>query len=302
MAGPDVAFHVIGRYPSCAISSCSRILLNEPVVKLRLRSEPSVPPSPAVAPSAETTPASPPGILTVTLVFCIQPTAGVKTAVFPCTAQCPAIDGDRVGIGEFGASGWENRTRTELVPLTPLAPAAGVTEIICRAVAGCSGLAPLIAFAGPSDDTSDAWLPGDANATIITPAPRTSAAPLAVRAAPRRLGQVTLNDFQGFLAAELSLPADNDCCLRNHPDPDTVPSPHAISQCDKNSGLNPGCMHNKMTTPPTHRRADAGKGCRRQIRPARHRRRTVPSLRGVAASSQMNPYRPQADRLSHQLT
>jgi hypothetical protein len=71
------------------------------------------------------------------------------------------MDGDRVGIGEFGASGWENRTRTDLVPLTPLAPAAGLTETICRAVAGCSGL---VTFAGPSDDTSDAWLPGDANA------------------------------------------------------------------------------------------------------------------------------------------
>ena len=189
MAGPDVAFHVIGRYPSCAISCCSRMLLNEPVVKLWLRLEPSVPPSPAVAPSAETTPASPPGILTVTLVFCDQPTAGVKTAAFPCTAQCPAIDGDRVGIGEFGASGAENCTRMGLVPLTPLAPAAGVIETICRAAAGCSGL---VAFAGPSDDTSEAWLPGDANATIITPAPRTSAAPLAVRAAPRRFGRVTL--------------------------------------------------------------------------------------------------------------
>src|SRR6476661_8328614 len=289
MAGPDVALNVIGRYPSCAISSCSRMVLNEPVVKLRLRSEPSVPPSPAVAPSAETTPASPPGILTVTLVFCIQPTAGVKTAVFPCTAQCPAIAGDRAGIGEFGASGWENRTRTELVPLTPLAPAAGVTEIICRAVAGCSGL---VAFAGPSDDTSDAWLPGDANATIITPAPRTSAAPLAVMAAPRRFGRVTLNDFQDLLAAEFSLLADNDCCLRNHPDTDTAPSPHAISQFDKIQASTQACQLNKMTTPPTHRRTHAGKGCRRQARPARHRRRTVPSLHGVAVSSQMNPYRP----------
>ena len=142
MAGPDAALNVIGRYPSCAISCCSRMLLNEPVVKLRLRLEPSVPPSPAVAPSAETTPASPPGILTVTFVFCDQPTAGVKTAAFPCTAQCPAIDGDRVGIGEFGASGTENCTRMGLVPLTPLAPAAGVIETICRATAGCSGLVP----------------------------------------------------------------------------------------------------------------------------------------------------------------
>ena len=146
IAGPDVAFHVIGRYPSWAISCCSRMLLNEPVVKLWLRLEPSVPPSPAVAPSAETTPASPPGILTVTLVFCDQPTAGVKTAVSPCTAQCPEIDGDRAGIGEFGASGAENCTRMGLVPLTPFAPAAGVIETSCSAAAGCSGL---VAFSGP---------------------------------------------------------------------------------------------------------------------------------------------------------
>jgi hypothetical protein len=55
------------------------------------------------------------------------------------------------------------------------------------------------------------------------------------------------------------------------------------------------CQHNKMTTPPTHRRANTGKGCRRQARPVRHRRRTVPSLHGVAVSSQTNPY-------SHRLT
>ena len=84
-----------------------------------------------------------------------------------------------------------------LVPLTPFAPAAGVIETSCRAAAGCSGL---VAFAGPSDDTSDAWLPGDANATISTPAPMTSAAPLAVRAAPRLFGRVTLNDFQDRLS------------------------------------------------------------------------------------------------------
>jgi hypothetical protein len=148
----------------------------------------------------------------------------VKTAVSPCTAQCPVIDGDTVGIGESGASGAENRTRMGLVPLTPFAPAAGVIETICRAAAGSSGL---VAFAGPSDDTSDAWLPGDVNATIITPDPRTSAAPLAVSAAPRLAGRVTLNDGQVLLVlvAELPLPASNDCCLRNHPDPDTTPSP-----------------------------------------------------------------------------
>ena len=201
IAGPDLALNVIGRYPSWAISCCSRMLLNEPVVKLSFRLEPSVPPSPAVAPSTETTPASPPGILTLTLVFCDQPTLGVKTAASFWTAHCPAIDGDRAGIGEFGASGAENCTRMGLVPLTPFAPAAGVIETICRAAAGCSGL---VAFAGPSDDTSEAWLPGDANATIITPDPMTSAAPLAVRAAPRLFGLVTPNDFQILLGAELS--------------------------------------------------------------------------------------------------
>jgi hypothetical protein len=71
---------------------------------------------------------------------------------------------------------------------------------------------------------------------------------------------------------------------------------HAISQCDKNSGLNPGCKHDKMISPPTHRRARGGKGCRRPVspagHPARHRKRTVPGLRSVAVSNRMNPYRP----------
>jgi hypothetical protein len=147
----------------------------------------------------------------------------VKTAVLPRTVQCPEIDGDSVGIGEFGASGAENRTRMGPVPLTPFAPVAGVTETSCSAAAGCSGL---VAFAGPCDDTSEAWLPGVANATIITPAPRTSAAPLAVRAAPRLFGRVTPNDGQNLLGlvAEFPLSA-NDCCFRNHPDPDTALSP-----------------------------------------------------------------------------
>src|SRR5262249_15198010 len=155
-AGPALAVQVTGRYPSLVSSCCSRRVLNEPVVKLRLRSEPSVPPLPSIAPSAETMPASPPGILTLTLVFCDQPRRGVKTAVLPCTAQCPAIDGDSVGIGEFGASGAENCTRMGLVPLTAFAPAAGVIETRCSAAAGCSGL---VAVSGPSDATSEAWLP-----------------------------------------------------------------------------------------------------------------------------------------------
>ena len=58
-----------------------------------------------------------------------------------------------------------------------------------------------------------------------------------------------------------------------------------------------GCKHDKMISPPTHRRASTGKGCRRSLspagHPARYRRRTVPCLRCVAVSSRMNPYRPQ---------
>src|SRR2546421_461133 len=134
------------------------MLLNEPVVKLWLTLEPSVPPSPAVAPAAETTPASPPGILTVTLVFWVQPTAGGNTA--------------------------------------------------------------------PSEAPSEAWPPGAATVTTPPPAAKPSAAPPAVRAAPRLFGRVAPNDFQTVLVAKLSLPVSNDdCCLRNHPDPDTVSSP-----------------------------------------------------------------------------
>ena len=81
------------------------MVLNEPVVKLSLRSEPRVPPLPAVSPAAETTPARPPGIFTVTLVFSKTPTLGVNTAALPWTAQLPGIDGDSVGIGELAASG-----------------------------------------------------------------------------------------------------------------------------------------------------------------------------------------------------
>ena len=72
---------------------------------------------------------------------------------------------------------------------------------------------------------------------------------------------------------------------------------HAISQFDKNSGLNPGCKHNKMISPPTHRRVRAGKGCRHPVSPGGPTHPPPetdrPSLRCVAVSSRMNPYRPQ---------
>jgi len=94
----------------------------------------------------------------------------------------PGIEGESVGIGELADSGAENCTRMGLAPLTPRAPAAGVTDTTWRSAGGCCGLT---AAAGAAGDTGAAWLPGDANATIITPAARTSAALLAVRAAPR---------------------------------------------------------------------------------------------------------------------
>src|SRR5271165_698481 len=217
---------VIGRYPSWASSCCRRVVLNEPVVKLWLRSEPRVPPSPTFAPAAEIIPGRPPGILTVTSVFSKYPTVGVKTASSPWTVQVPGIEGDRVGIGELAASGAENCTRMGLVPLTPRVPAVGLIEINCRPAAGCSGLC---AATGAAEDTREAWLPGDANATTVTPAPRTSTALVAVRATARFL--VGLGTPEALVRCQIRLAAGappavgNGGCLRNHPDPDTAPSP-----------------------------------------------------------------------------
>ena len=162
----------------------------------------------------------------MTLVFSKYPTAGVKTASSPWIVQLPGIEGDRVGIGELAASGAENCTRMGLMPLTPCAPAAGDIETSCRPAAGCSGLC---AATGAAEDTSEAWLPGVANATIVTPAPRTSTAPAAVRATPRFL--VGLGTPEALVRCQIRLAAGappvagNVGCLRNHPDPDTAPSP-----------------------------------------------------------------------------
>ena len=138
----------------------------------------------------------------------------------------PAIEGDRVGIGELGASGAENCTRMRLRPLTPRAPAAGVTATTCKLAAGCSGFD---AFTAAAEETREAWLPGDANATIVTPAPRTSAALLAVRAALRFLLGLGAPEAavrcQIRLAVEVSPVVSNVDFLRNQPDPDTAPSP-----------------------------------------------------------------------------
>jgi hypothetical protein len=141
------------------------------------------------------------------------------------------MEGDSAGIGELAASGAENRTAMVLVPLTPVAPADGVTETTRRAAAGSSGF---VAACGAAAETREAWLPGEANATIITPAAATSAAPLAVRAMPRfRTGFETPEDRQNrFFPPEVWSLSGNVCGLRNRPDPDTELSP----PCDRTIG------------------------------------------------------------------
>ena len=87
----------------------------------------------------------------------------------------------------------------------------------------------MTAAAGAAGDTGAAWLPGDANATIMTPAARTSAALLAVRAAARLFDGLAAVEVsvpgQIGLAAEVPLVGSDVRCLRNHPNPDTAPSP-----------------------------------------------------------------------------
>jgi hypothetical protein len=157
--------------------------------------------------------------------------------VSPWAVQVPAICGESVGIGELAASGAENCTRMALAPLTPFAPAAGVTDTTCSAGAGSADLTMTERLSEAADATGDAWLPGAANATIAMPETSTSAALLAVTATPR------LWPAPGLAAARLRgqirlagapLFTSNDCCLRNHPDRDTAPSPQPYSQLDNN--------------------------------------------------------------------
>ena len=98
------------------------------MAKLWVTLKASRPPLPALALPAAIIPFGPPGIFSVTWVFGKYPLAGVKTAVSPSTCQLPAICGQSVGMGVPAASGAENRTRIRAAPLTPFAPAAGVTD------------------------------------------------------------------------------------------------------------------------------------------------------------------------------
>ena len=124
-------------------------------------------------------------------------------------------------MGVAAASGAENRTRIGAAPLTPFAPAAGVTDTTRSGPADRPCLA-----AARAAETGAAWPPGDAKATITTPAAKTITAPPAVKTAP---GRPLKRGLRG-LAAVVPPAASVGCRLRNHPDRGTAPSLHEISQ------------------------------------------------------------------------
>jgi hypothetical protein len=211
-------------------------------------------------------------------VFWKYPTAGVKTAESPWTAQRPGIGGESVGIGELADSGAENWTRMGVAPLTPRAPAAGVTDITWRAAGGSCGFTAAVGAAG---DTGAAWLPGDANATTMTPAARTSTALLAVTAAPRRLDRAGTLEVRVLgqirLAAEVPLVASDVRCLRNHPDPDTAPSPPRDFTIEKSKDRNSRCRQDQITSPSSRQTRTRRKRLPISADPVRRRERDNPA-------------------------
>src|SRR5260370_23903424 len=127
--------------------------------------------------------------------------------------------GESWGIGVLAASGAENCTLIGAAPLTPLAPADGVTDSTLSGTAGASCLATAAAWAGV---TGAAWLPGESKATTATPAASTIAALVAGRARPRRPLD---REPPGLAAAGPPAPSVR-WRLRDHPDPDTAPALH----------------------------------------------------------------------------
>ena len=86
---------------------------------------------------ADLTPSGPPGIVTVTRVCWWKPLVGTNSRVLvPVPCQLPATLGLIVGSGESAASGAENWTLMAVVPVTPLAPAAGVSDTSCSGPLG----------------------------------------------------------------------------------------------------------------------------------------------------------------------
>src|ERR1700722_12140984 len=139
--------------------------------------------------------------------------------------------GESWGIGGLAASGAENCTLIWAAPLTPLAPVAGVTDSTLIGTAGASCFSAAAACAAVA---GAAWLPGVAKVTTPTPATRTIAALVAVRARPRR----PFDRDRSGLAAAVPSPSSIGWRLRNHPDRDTAPSLHDISQLDNNRSAN----------------------------------------------------------------
>src|ERR1700719_4569005 len=192
--------------------------------------------------------------------------------------------GESWGIGVLAASGAENCTLIWAAPLTPLAPVAGVTDstLIGTAAAACAGV------------TGAAWLPGESNATTATPAASTIAALVAVRARPRRRFN---RDPPGSAAAVPSV-SSTGWRLRNHPDRATAPSLHEISQSDNTRKPYFRTKQDRLTTPPTHRRASVPKGCRPAAVSARQIKRpgrAAPILRCVTMQIPAE-HRPSQDR------
>src|ERR1700722_16397432 len=163
--------------------------------------------------------------------------------------------GESWGIGVLAASGAENCTLIWAAPLTPLAPVAGVIDSTLIGTAGASCFSAAAACAGV---TGAAWLPGESNATTATPAASTIAALVAVRARPRRRFN---RDPPGSAAAVPSVSSPS-WRLRNHQDRATAQSLHEISQSDNSRKPNFRTKQDRLTTPPTHRRASVPKGCR----------------------------------------
>src|SRR5580700_2549366 len=174
--------------------------------------------------------------------------------------------GESWGIGVLAASGAENCTLIGAAPLTPLALADGVTDNMLSGTAGASCLSAAAAWA---DVTGAAWLPGEAKATTATPAASTIAALVAVRARPR----LPFNRDPPGLATAVPSVSSIGWRLRNHPDRDTAPSLHEISQLDNTRNPNFRGKQGRITTPPTHRRASTPKGCRSAATPARRKGR-----------------------------
>ena len=103
-------------------------------------------------------PEVPPGIVSVTRVSCMYPVAGMNITEVPRIRQCPGMAGDSCGIGERAATGAENRSWTGAVPLTPWAPAAGVTDTSRSAAAAGRG----VDAAWLTAETGAAWPFGEA--------------------------------------------------------------------------------------------------------------------------------------------